>query len=84
MVTVRYWAAARAAAGRVEDVVSGSSVAEVLDAVRQVHGGNGAFLRVLDVSSLLLGDLPLGSRDLPSVAVDHGDVLEVLPPFAGG
>lgn len=84
VVTVRYWAAARAAAGRTEDVVSGESVADVLAAVRVVHGADPSFERVLGVSSLLLGDLPLGSRDLRLVAVAHGDVVEVLPPFAGG
>ena len=84
VVTVRYWAAARAAAERSEDVVSGRSVAEVLDAVRRVHAANAPLLRVLGVSSLLLGDVPLGSRELSAVAVREGDVLEVLPPFAGG
>jgi molybdopterin synthase sulfur carrier subunit len=84
VVTVRYWASARAAAGRSEDLVCGSSVADVLDAVRRVHGENPALLRALGVSSLLLGDLPLGSRDLSAVPVQDGDVVEVLPPFAGG
>jgi molybdopterin converting factor small subunit len=84
MVTVRYWAAARAAAGRGEDVVAGTTVAEVLDAVRRAHAGETRFRQVLDVSSLLLGDTPLGSQHLPDVVVDDGDVLEVLPPFAGG
>jgi sulfur-carrier protein len=84
VVTVRYWAAARAAAERSEDVVRGSSVSEVLDAVRRMHAANGPLLRVLGVSSLLLGDLPVGSRELSAVAVRDGDVLEVLPPFAGG
>jgi sulfur-carrier protein len=36
------------------------------------------------VSSLLLGDRPLGSREPESVPVRDGDVIEVLPPFAGG
>jgi len=84
VVTVRYWAAARAAAGRAEDVVSGDSVAEVLAAVRLVHAANPRLLQVLGVSSLLLGESPLGSRDLADIGVDHGDIVEVLPPFAGG
>ncbi len=64
--------------------MGGRTVADVLGAVRQVHAANPAMLRVLSVSSLLLGDVPLGSRDLTTVAVAPGDVLEVLPPFAGG
>lgn len=84
IVTVRYWAAARAAAGRSEDVVSGDSVADVLAAVRVVHADNPSLGRVLEISSLLLGDLPIGRRDPAQVALRAGDVLEVLPPFAGG
>ena len=83
-MTVRYWAAAKAAVGHSEDVVHGRSVAAVLDAVRRLHADNAALLAVLGVSSLLLGDLPLGRRDLADVPVSEGDVVEVLPPFAGG
>lgn len=83
-MTVRYWAAARAEAGRSDDVVSGASVADVLVAVRQLHADNPRLLQVLGVSSLLLGDTPLGTRDRATVPVGPGDVLEVLPPFAGG
>src|SRR5690349_20259863 len=79
-VTVRYWAAARAAAGRAEDTVRGASVADVLDAVRAVHGDNPRFAQVLAVSSLLVGDRPLGARDPADVAIGPGDVVEVLPP----
>lgn len=84
MVTVRYWAAARQAAGRVEDLVHGDSLADVLAAARAVHAGNRPFERVLAISSLLLGDQPVGSRDPGQVLVRDGDIVEVLPPFAGG
>jgi sulfur-carrier protein len=83
-VTVRYWAAARAAAGRVEDTVSGSTVSEVLAAARSLHADNPRFAQVLGISSLLLGDQPISSSDVGAVAVSPGDVIEVLPPFAGG
>jgi len=65
-------------------MLRGSSVAEVLDAVRREHAANGSLLRILQISSLLLGDRPLGSSDLGSVKVANGDVIDVLPPFAGG
>jgi sulfur-carrier protein len=84
VVTVRYWAAARAAAGRAEDHVAGDTVEEVLMAARALHDENPRFAQVLGVSSLLLGDQPVGSRDRREIAVSNGDVLEVLPPFAGG
>jgi sulfur-carrier protein len=83
-VTVRYWAAARAAAGRAEDRVDAATVAEALDRARQTHVDNPRFASVLAVSSLLVGDQPLGSRDPDAVPVRDGDVIEVLPPFAGG
>lgn len=83
-VTVRYWAAARAAAGRAEDHVDAATVAEALDQARQTHVDDPRFASVLTVSSLLVGDQPLGSRDPETVRVRDGDVIEVLPPFAGG
>lgn len=83
-VTVRYWAAARAAAGVTDDVVVGATVAEVLDAAAQLHRDSRRFADVLSVCSFLLGDRPLGSVDLSEVPVTDGDALEVLPPFAGG
>lgn len=83
-VTVRYWAAARAAAGRREDQVPATTVAAALDLVRDLHADEPRFARVLSVCSLLLGDRPLGSSDLAAVLLVDGDVIEVLPPFAGG
>ncbi len=83
-MTVRYWAAARAAAGRAEEQFDGATVEAVLDQARLAHAGDGRFEQVLGVSSLLLGDQPVGSRDLAGVTVAQGDVIEVLPPFAGG
>jgi sulfur-carrier protein len=83
-VTVRYWAAARAAAGRAEDHVDAATVAEALDQARRTHVDNPRFASVLKVSSLLVGDQPIGSRDPETVPVVDGDVIEVLPPFAGG
>lgn len=83
-VTVRYWAAAREAAGCAEEQVSGATLAEVLDRARARHAGRARFGRVLDVCSFILGEQPVGSRRLADVPVADGDVLEVLPPFAGG
>lgn len=83
-VTVRYWAGARAAAGVAQDELTGQTVAEVLAHARTRHVDRPRFEAVLAVCSLLLGDRPLGSLDLAEVAVQDGDMLEVLPPFAGG
>lgn len=81
---MRYWAAARAAAGRHDDVVRARSAADAVDAVRALHADNHRLAQVLSVSSLLLGDRPLRSADLSHVQLSEGDVIEVLPPFAGG
>lgn len=83
-VTVRYWAAARAAAGRAEETFRGGTVGEVLDAARAAHSDEPRFDKVLSICSLLLGEQPIGSRPPAAVAVSEGDVVEVLPPFAGG
>jgi molybdopterin converting factor small subunit len=81
-VTVRYFAAARAAAG-VEserlDVRAGGSVEDVLAAVRSRHGGELA--RVLERCSFLLDEVAVRDR---GVEPGDGATLDVLPPFAGG
>ena len=77
-VTVRYWAGARAAAGADADTLSGCrTVGDAVAAVNRLHPG---LEPVTAVSSLLLGGRP---ADRTAVLAD-GDVLEVLPPFAGG
>jgi molybdopterin converting factor small subunit len=82
-VTVRYWAAARAAAGTSEDAVPAGSLAAVLEAARARHP-EGRFSQVLAVCSLLVDGGPVGRRDHREVHVGPGTVVEVLPPFAGG
>jgi molybdopterin synthase sulfur carrier subunit len=83
-IRVRYWAAIKAAAGTGGDVVSGATVAEVLSAVRSLYVDNPRFGAVLDVCSVVLGERPLGTVDLSTVPVEDGDVIDLLPPFAGG
>jgi sulfur-carrier protein len=83
-VTVRYWAAARAAAGVAEEKIAAATLAEALTQLHAAHSGGERFARVLGVCSFLVGDQPVGTRDAASVALSAGDVVEVLPPFAGG
>jgi molybdopterin converting factor small subunit len=83
-VKVRYWAAAKAAAGRAEDEVRAATVATALGAAAAQHTDAPRYAQVLSVCSFLLGDQPLGGQDLAAVPVSDGDVIEVLPPFAGG
>lgn len=80
-VTVRYFAAARAAAGAGSEKVtlrSGATVAELIDglSVRDVR-----LATVLSRCSYLRDGIVV--RD-DTVALSAGDTIDVLPPFAGG
>jgi molybdopterin converting factor small subunit len=86
-VTVRYWAAARAAAGVDAEPVpveEGATLADVLAEVRSRHGARSRLAEVLAVCSVLVGDRPVGSRAPEDVRLAAGDTVELLPPFAGG
>lgn len=76
-VTVRYWAAAREAAGVESERHAGATVGEVVAAAVAVHPDLG---RVAAVATFLLDGRATG-REAP---VSGGETLEVLPPFAGG
>jgi len=81
-VTVRYFAAARAAAGVSEEVVdlpAGSTVAQLLDQVANRHDER--LSQVLQRSSLLLDATTVRN---PLTVTGPGSTLDVLPPFAGG
>jgi molybdopterin converting factor small subunit len=74
-VTVRYWAAAKAAAGVAEEAYEAA-------AVRERHPGELA--RVLRRCSFLIDGDPVGTRGHETVRLTDGGTVEVLPPFAGG
>lgn len=81
-VTVRYFAAARAAAGvdsEKLDVPADGTVADVLAAIRTRHTPELA--QVLDRCSYLLDEVAVRDRAAPLRA---GATVDVLPPFAGG
>ncbi len=85
-VTVRYWAAARAAAGVDTETVELSGPArlsEVLTLIRARHP-EPRFGAVLSSCSLMVGDRPVTGHDPEQVRFEPGESLEVLPPFAGG
>lgn len=79
MVTVRYWAAARDAAGCAEEAVSARDVGELLRTVAESHDIG----RVLSVCSLLVDGEPV-RRDDTGHGLTGGAVVDILPPFAGG
>ena len=82
MTTLRYWAAARAAAGVAEETTSAATLAEALLLARSVRDDR--FGRVLEVCSFVVDGEPVGSRDHTRIALADGGLVDVLPPFAGG
>ena len=83
-VTIRYWAAAKAAAGVPEESVEAATLAGALDAVIASRKPGSRLLEVLARSSFLVDAAPAGRAARESIVLDDGCVIEVLPPFAGG
>ncbi len=79
MVTVRYFAGARAAAGVDEDRVEAATVGEALAAAAAAHPGDLA--RIVGISSFLLDGAAVTNRE---AALGPDARIDVLPPFAGG
>jgi molybdopterin synthase sulfur carrier subunit len=88
-LNVRYFAAARAAAGVEEEpfeLPAGATVADLLAAVLAVEraeppAGTPPLQRILSRSSFLLNEVAVRDR---ATVLSPGDVVDVLPPFAGG
>lgn len=83
--TMRYWAAAREAAGVAEEPYVAATLAQALDAAIAAHGGAGGRLaRVLQRCAFVVDEIPVSRRDPATVGLKEGGSVEVLPPFAGG
>jgi len=88
-VNVRYFAAARAAAGMDEekfDLADGATLAGLLEAILAVDrpeppAGTPPLARILSRSSFLLNEVAVRN---PAAPLSVDDVVDVLPPFAGG
>jgi molybdopterin synthase sulfur carrier subunit len=83
-VTIRYWAAAKAAAGMPEEPVDAITLGDALDAVVARRKPDGRLAEVLRRSSFLVNATQVGHAAPESTVLDEGAVIEVLPPFAGG
>jgi sulfur-carrier protein len=79
---IRYWAAARDAAGTSEEPYDATTLAEALHSARQRHDEK--FSEVLARCSFLVNDSPVGGRDHARIRLPESGTIEVLPPFAGG
>lgn len=82
LVTLNFWAGARAAAGTPSEVVEAPTVAEALEVVLARHD-DARFTRVVRASSLLVDGVSSSGAALDR-PLDAPAVVEVLPPFAGG
>ncbi|MEU4642111.1 MoaD/ThiS family protein [Micromonospora sp. NPDC023814] len=78
-MTVRYFAGARAAAGRPEETAPGGCLDELVVGLAERHGEQLA--AVLRVASFLVDGVTCHDRRAPLPA---GATIDVLPPFAGG
>lgn len=80
MVTVRFFAGARAAAGGVSsEVVAGDTLDEVVGVLTERYGERLAV--VLKAASFLVDGLACHDR---RAVLPDGATVDVLPPFAGG
>jgi molybdopterin synthase sulfur carrier subunit len=91
IVTMRYWAAAKDAAGVAEEIVTADTLATALTVIggqrrenAPAAAGATALSAVLARSSFLIDGHRVGRLAAESVALADGAVIEVLPPFAGG
>jgi molybdopterin converting factor small subunit len=83
-VTIRYWAAAKEAAGIPEESVDAVTLRDALDAVVVTRRPDTRLAAVIKRSSFLVNADPVGRAAKESIVLDEGAVIEVLPPFAGG
>jgi molybdopterin converting factor small subunit len=79
VMTVRYFAAARAAAGVAEEHVAAPTLAALRKELAAAHGERLA--RVLEMASFLVDGLAWHEPDAPLPVTC---TIDVLPPFAGG
>jgi sulfur-carrier protein len=83
-VTIRYWAAAKEAAGVAEESIDADTLSDLLNTVVASRKPGGRLAAVLARSSFLVNADPVNRVPRESIVLDEGSVVEVLPPFAGG
>ncbi|HXT94376.1 MAG TPA: MoaD/ThiS family protein [Trebonia sp.] len=83
-VTIRYWAAAKEAAGVAEEFVEAVTLRDALSAAVAIRKPDTRLEEVIARSSFLVNADPVGRAARESIVLDEGAMIEVLPPFAGG
>jgi molybdopterin synthase sulfur carrier subunit len=82
--TLRYWAAARAAAGVDEETIEASTLAAAVEAAVDAHPDQPRLAAVLGICAFVVDGAPVGTRAHDTIELRGGWVAEALPPFAGG
>jgi sulfur-carrier protein len=83
-VIIRYWAAAKDAAGMPEESVEAVTLRDALDVAVASRKPDSRLAVVIARSSFLVNADPVGRTAKESIVLDDGAVIEILPPFAGG
>ena len=83
-VTVRYWAAARQAAGVAEETLDADTLAGAIAAALDRRRQDPRLRAVLERSSFLVDGSAVSRGGVEEAVLPEAAVIEVLPPFAGG
>jgi molybdopterin synthase sulfur carrier subunit len=83
-VSIRYWAAAKEAAGMSEELVEADTLASALTTVLAQRSADDRLRQVMARSSFLVNALPVRREAHEQTVLEDGATIEVLPPFAGG
>ena len=83
-VTIRYWAAAKEAAGLPEETLEAVTLAEALNAAVASRSSGGPLRDILARSSVLVNSTRVNKNAAQDITLSDGAVIEILPPFAGG
>ena len=84
IVTIRYWAAAKDAAGMPEESLEAVSLAGALRAAVARRESGARLNEIFARSSFLVNAEPVARASRETFILEEGAVIEVLPPFAGG
>jgi molybdopterin converting factor small subunit len=83
-VTIRYWAAAKEAAGTAEEDVEAATLAAALDVIVASRPDGERLRAVLSRSSFLVDGVSVSRSMVADQVLHDGVEVEILPAFAGG
>ncbi|HEX4830672.1 MAG TPA: MoaD/ThiS family protein [Trebonia sp.] len=83
-VIIRFWAAAKEAAGTAEEQVDAVTLAGAVATVLDRRAPDDRLRQVMARSSFLVNALPVRREAQAETFLEDGATIEVLPPFAGG